>query len=208
MAFQFPTHILRATVRNIAEPLSKLINCCSLSTEVVPSKLNVTFRLFSKMEIMNPFQTKDKSLFFLDFLKFMKRLLQTDFVHTLHLVIFYLTLSMVFIKNVQHIFMAILDRYDRISSSIDRSEFSIAVFIDLFKAFDALNNQILLDKFEYYGIRALPLKWFESYSHNRQQCVHIKGVTSDLSYVSCSVRQGSIFGPLLFILYIYDIVMC
>jgi len=106
--------------------------------------------------------------------------------------------------------MAILDMtlYDRISSSIDGNKFSIAVFIDLSKAFDTLNHQTLLDKLEYYGIRGLPLKWLESYLHNRQQCVHIENVPSTLSYVSCGVPQGSILGPLLFILYIIDIVMC
>jgi len=102
--------------------------------------------------------------------------------------------------------MAILDIYDRISSSINRNKFSIAVFIDLSKAFDTLNHQILLDK-EYYGIRGLPLKLFEGYLHNRQQCVHIENVTSTLPCVSCGVPQGFILGTLLFFLYINDIVM-
>jgi len=101
--------------------------------------------------------------------------------------------------------MAMLGMYDRDSSSIEKNQFSIGLFIDLSKAFDTLNQKILLYKLEYYGIRGVPLKWFESYLSNRQQYVCINGVSSKTLHVTCGVPQGSILGSLLFILYFNDI---
>ena len=64
--------------------------------------------------------------------------------------------------------MAIMDMYDKVSAAIDRNEYCIGVFIDLSKAFDTLNHEILLRKLELYGVRGLALKWFTSYLNNRQ----------------------------------------
>jgi len=75
-------------------------------------------------------------------------------------------------------YTAMLDMYDRVSTSIEKNEFSIGLFIDLSKALNTLNHKILLYKLEYYGIRGAPLKWFESYLSNRQQYVYINGVSS------------------------------
>ena len=60
-------------------------------------------------------------------------------------------------------YMAILDLYDKLSSSIDRSEFAISIFIDLAKAFDMLDHGILCDKLYYYGMRGITLELFKSY---------------------------------------------
>ena len=68
-----------------------------------------------------------------------------------------------------------------------------------------MNHQILIQKLHHYGIRGLPLKWFESYLSNRKQCVSIGDTTSDTKTIKCGVPQGSILGPLLFLLYINDI---
>ena len=87
-----------------------------------------------------------------------------------------------------------------------RSEYAICIFMDLCKAFDTVNHRILLQKLSYYGICGNAHRWFTSYFCNRQQFVSIGTSKSSLRRVSCGVAQGSIVGPLLFILYMNDIV--
>ena len=68
-----------------------------------------------------------------------------------------------------------------------------------------MNHRILINKLQLYGIRGHILDWFRSYLQNRKQYIHINDTNSNLGSISCSVPQGSILGPLLFILYINDI---
>ena len=94
---------------------------------------------------------------------------------------------------------------DKIVSAYDKKNIVLGVFIDLKKAFDTVNHEILKAKLEFYGIRGNALKWLVSYLDDRHQYVCYDGLNSSMGKISCGVPQGSILGPLLFLVYVNDL---
>ena len=103
---------------------------------------------------------------------------------------------------------AIISITERIKYLLDKGQFVCGIFIDLEKAFDTVNHDILCDKLNYYGLRGNVINLFKSYLSDRKQYVTINGVQSETKNVTCGVPQGSSLGPLLFLIYINDFSFC
>ena len=197
-------HIFSPLMDILASPLSDIINCSlengEVPLEVKAAKVVPTFKQGSKNEISNyrpisvlPF-----------FSKFFERIMYDR--------LFLYINDKKLLYPLQHGFqpghstsMSLLDIQDRISKSMDNNEFAIGIFLDLAKAFDSVDHNILITKLQHYGIRGESLDWFKSYLSDRTQRVLCNGSLSNLQQILFGVPQGSILGPLLFLLYINDL---
>ena len=97
---------------------------------------------------------------------------------------------------------------DELIKSLDNCDCVNGVFSDFSKAFDTVDHDSLLQKLEFYGIRGSALSWFQSYLKNRKQFVSYNGATFNMKLVKCGVPQGSILGPLLFLICIKYLNVC
>ena len=101
--------------------------------------------------------------------------------------------------------LALIEFADSIIKFLDEGQYCMSIFVDLTKAFDTVDHEILLDKLDRFGIRGHANDFFRSYLSDRQQYTVINGVNSALKNITCGVPQGSVLGPLFFAIYINDI---
>ena len=100
---------------------------------------------------------------------------------------------------------AILHLTEKIYSNLHRKLSTLAVYVDFSKCFDTLNRSILLKKLAFYGIRGIPLELFKSYLNDRSQAVKVNNIVSDFKSINAGVPQGSVLGPILYLIYVNEI---
>ena len=196
--------VLKHVADVVAPPISHIMNL-SFSNGVFPSELKVA-------KVIPIFKSGDKQQFsnyrpvslLPSVSKLFERLMYnriSSFIHKHNI----LTSFQYGFRKGYSTDMAAVNLVDKISTALDKKLSTIGIFIDLSKAFDTIDHTILLNKLFAYGFRGVAYTWIESYLKNRVQYVHYNGMSSYKLTCNIGVPQGSILGPLLFLLYINNI---
>ena len=201
---QMPVKLFKAISNYISEPLKNLINL-SFSSGNFPKSLKLAriTPIFKKGDKNNSSNYRP-----ITSLPFISKIYERCMTNRL---ISFINKYSLF-SNSQYGFRnnlstqdALLDLTETIYNSLNNKKYQISIMIDLKKAFDSVNNNILLKKLELYGIRGMGLSWIQSYLADRVSYVALGKVKSNLHTTNIGIPQGSIIGPILFLIYINDL---